>query len=89
MEEVDGHLEKDGQIVIEDIRAYFEMRHERGGLKSWDGGLVIPPGAPIEPDEYTLVLEDGRRGDIIVTRINHRGGQAAPDVSFQGSGPLA
>ncbi len=89
MERVDGHLEKGGKIVVNDLLACFETRQGSGGLTSWDGQLIVPPGSPIKLDDYTLVLDDGRRGDIIVADINHRHSQAAPDVSFQGSGPLA
>ncbi|MEX2551930.1 MAG: hypothetical protein WD627_02875 [Actinomycetota bacterium] len=88
MERVDGHLEKGGRIVVNDVLACFETRQGQGDSKSWDGQLIVLPGSPIELADYTLVLDDGRRGDITVDDINHRHGQAAPDVSFQGSGPL-
>ena len=89
MERVDGHLEKGGKIVVNDVLACFENRKGGEGSKSWDGQLIVLPGSPIELQDYTLVLDDGRRGDIVVDDINHRHGQAAPDVSFLGKGPLA
>lgn len=88
MEEVSGHLEKNGEVVVDGVKVVLEDRQERGGLKSWDGALLVSPTAPVDLDEYTLVLEDGRQGTIIVDRINHRSGEAAPDISFQGSGLL-
>lgn len=88
LERVDGHLEKGGKIVVNDVLACFETRQGSEGSKSWDGQLIVLPGSPIELQDYTLVLDDGRRGEIVVDDINHRHGQAAPDVSFQGRGPL-
>ena len=53
------------------------------GQKDWWGTLSLIDKKRVGVGEYTLELEDGRKGNIIINRISSEG-----FISFEGSGPL-
>jgi len=88
METVPGRIEKDGRVVAGDLEITLDTVTEPSGLKSWYGSLLARAEHALEPDQYELVLADGRRGTILITNMTITGGSGMVPVTFQGSGPL-
>ena len=89
MERYRATIYKEQQTVLEGLTVYLEVVTKTTGLKSWYGvfqlekaGDCIEPGGP-----YELRLDDGRRGQILVSNVVIS--SSPTQVSFQGSGPLA
>jgi hypothetical protein len=61
-----------------------------GGVDSrWSGSFKVKPDVSISiGSTYALVLSDGRRGDILVTRLTYGGRADDVKVQFRGSGQL-
>ena len=80
--ETRGRLLNEAEAVIAD-RVKEQYTVTTGPVISWDGEFDSDGSAQIsDGDEYTFVLDDGLKGDIIVSRVQHPGGH----VWFQGNG---
>jgi len=64
MELVRGRIVNGGDTVVDGAQVELETRTRFGGLKCWDGEVVIPTRAKLNGGPYQLLLEDGRFGTI-------------------------
>ena len=54
-------------VVAPDVEGDFRISTRRGGTQYWEGQLYVPPDAAIyDGGTYTLRLDDGREGEILV-----------------------
>jgi hypothetical protein len=85
MERFRGKLLDGDRVVAEGLTG--TLHHDPGPFPSWRGTFA-PPGVGAVPLRrlITLALDDGRQGDIFVTRIDPAWG--AEPFEFQGAGPL-
>lgn len=87
---VRARLEQNDKIVIDDIEIDLHEHDPIEGLKSWRGSFWATHEMGLEPgQQFRLVLEDGRAGDMFIERMVIRGGTLEVPVHFVGSGPLA
>lgn len=83
-----GKILRDGQIVLDPATGDLQESETAGGIKRWGGQVALPTGKVLPVgDSYQLVLDDGRKGDILVARGSY-GSHQASVVTFAGSGPL-
>ena len=89
MERVRGRILKGDELVLEDLDIALNIVRPDRDLPGWSGSFYLQdPGACIEPGgAYRLVLEDGRSGEIIVSRLDLRSLKGT-GIHFKGSGPL-
>lgn len=93
MEQFRGNILDGDRVLAANVEGVMERTWPRGGrLYEWHGQLELPSGAA--PPEfisvggpYRLKLEDGREGDILVSRIG-MSSHGSTSVEFQGTGPL-
>jgi hypothetical protein len=57
-----------------------------GQLAGWEGWVQATNGSAISPGDYTLVLDDGRQGAILVIGM-HASSSSDPVSRFRGNGP--
>jgi hypothetical protein len=69
-------------VIAENIDVLINESPPSSISKSWQGGFELPFNSVKLGGKYELILEDGRSGDIIITRININ------LVKFIGTGPL-
>ena len=83
-----GTIKSHEQVLLENVDIVIEQTVDApSGLKSWGGSFELPPESHIEPGgPYDLVLENGKSGDILVTKVSIRNRRSA--VRFVGTGPL-
>ena len=63
-----GRLEHAGVVVFENIDVLLHVNAGTAGEGSWYGSFTAPSPHSLEPGMYCdLVLEDGRRGRILIT----------------------
>lgn len=67
-----GTLTDGGSPVLDPANVYIEYLGPQDGTRSnWNGYLLVPEGHPLQPGVvYTLSLEDGRSGDLVVNRFD-------------------
>jgi hypothetical protein len=83
MEHVRGTFRKSGTPVVEDADIHLIVNVNR----RWYGSFELPVDTPMqEPGAYTLQLQDGRYGDVVVTAIRCLVGCTVGQ--FAGNGPL-
>jgi hypothetical protein len=55
------------QLVAPDAEGDYRISTRRGGMQYWEGSVAVPPDAAIhDGGKYTLRLDDGRQGEIII-----------------------
>lgn len=82
-----GKLARGGRVVIPFVEGDYQVQPPgQAGLGSWDGMFDLPEGYGISPGDFELILDDGRSGQIVITRI-HAGSHSPTEVSFSGNGP--
>jgi hypothetical protein len=59
---------------------------QNGTLRGWEGWFEIPGGKAVGHGNYTLELDDGSIGRIMVNRVQQSSGSNAR-ASFTGQGP--
>ena len=71
MESIRATIYDGEEPVGDDLDGFLEVVvAEVGRLKSWFGCVALPWGSQIRPGgPFSLVLADGRRGQIIVNRL--------------------
>ncbi len=81
-----GTIKKGDQVLLDNIPIRFEVNHDqRSGLKEWYGSFELSSGSPIElGSSYSLILSDGRSGDILISNIQT--GSSRNSAQFRGSG---
>jgi hypothetical protein len=62
-----GSLVRNGQVILENITGYLWDQVGPEGQRFWLGVFALPAGHPFSAEDYRLVLDDGRAGDIVVT----------------------
>lgn len=88
MEHVSGRITRGQEVAYDDVKMWIDV-HDRGSVKSWNGGFTLPPGTYVELGEtYRVYLRDGRQGDMSIKKISV-GSHKGASVLFQGTGPLA
>jgi hypothetical protein len=65
-----GKLLRDGQVILAGVAGHLWDHSGPAGRRFWSGTLALPPGCPLPPGDYRLVLDDGRAGDIEVTWVS-------------------
>ena len=87
MERVRGRILKGDEVVLENLDITLFVRPARG-LPTWSGSFFLSePGAYIEAGSiFSLVLDDGRSGEIQVSGDNP--GPRETGVGFRGRGSL-
>ena len=88
MKNLRGTIKKGDEVILEDVEVFLTVKKPPLGLQEWHGTFKLPEFRYFEPgQQYKLILEDGRSGQIIIG-----GGTISPpfpaSVSFQGSGDL-
>ncbi len=79
-----GHTLVAGQLSVELL-----LEGGVGGDSRWNGSFKVRPDVSVSIGlTYTLMLADGRRGDILVTRLTYGGSSDDVKVQFRGSGKL-
>jgi hypothetical protein len=87
MEFFQGQLVKNGEVFIDDVEGELEIRPTTEGATSWSGYFRLPSSQPLTlPDQYLLVLDDGRVGVILAGEIRTR--RRAQVAVFVGLSPL-
>lgn len=87
MEVVRGQVQKNDQVVIEDVEIYLDIQ-ATGPLKSWNAHFDLEESVPdLMSGQFRLVLQDGREGDFFVANLSI-GSEGITGVDCQGSGPL-
>ena len=86
MRPVKGRFRQGGQIVAEDVPVYLKVVGREPHVL-WYGSYQVPKGAPlVEPGQYEIEFEDGRRGNVTISDGITRG--AFRYGGFTGNGPL-
>jgi len=89
MESFRGKILDEEKVVLEGVEGELFMDKDAAGITSWSGQFELPFPESIQPDAtYTLALDDGRKGQIIVTRMHIDTDTESSLVRFQGSGAL-
>jgi hypothetical protein len=85
-----GKLSKKGKAITATVSGTLnEGTRPRSGVTFWDGTIIVAGGARLSiGEDYTLDLDDGRAGDIVILDI-HQAGLSQPLVAFRGIGALA
>jgi len=84
IEHTHGKITRGGEMLADDVTVWFE-KVQHGKFHDWHGGLTLPEGHSIGVGgPYRLELDDGRSGEILVTKIRFGG----TDAAFQGSSEL-
>lgn len=80
----------EGELVIEDVRVTISewTEHDGEGLDRWEGTFSVPTAgpAPTVGDNYLLRLEDGRAGEMLLSRSSVGGGTTR--YRYTAAGPL-
>jgi len=85
MENFRGKITDGDQIVVDNVEGQLYFH----GASSWDGKFEMPSPEQIQLNgSYTLALDDGRKGSIIITGKDIGSGTQWGVVRFQGSGAL-
>jgi hypothetical protein len=81
-------LDPRGQIRFENLDIYIATGGLPGGGGAWVG-YFDPPTASglITGETFGLILEDGRRGDILIQGVRSKG-EHAPRILFSAERPL-
>ncbi len=84
-----ANILKDEEVILEDLDVWVDV-HDDGVLKSWDGHFALDQPSPCDlmSGNLRIVLDDGRSGELFVTRINTGADFSEINVDFQGTGPL-
>jgi hypothetical protein len=78
-----GTIKEGETTILEDIELSLTTGRGRDTFTYWHGSFRLPKGKYIDVGgPYQLILDDGRAGEMIITRANDS------DVQFQGSGEL-
>ncbi len=87
MEFFQGQLVKNGAVMLDDVDGELEIHTAPDGNVSWSGYFRVPNTfAPGLPDQYLLLLDDGRVGVIMAGEVRTRG--KAQVAVFVGLSPL-
>ncbi len=70
------------RIIAESMKMWIEM-----SSKSW-GGWFTSPDPRIDPGDYSIELDDGRKGNIVISNVSADSNQKTI-ANFIGNGPLA
>jgi hypothetical protein len=84
-----GTILKGGQVVLPAVSGTIQHNvNGYSGIQSWTGDFVVPPGMSLPAGEnYHLVTEDGREGDILVRSVSQS--SSGPTVAdFIACGPI-
>lgn len=85
-----GRLERNGQIIVDDVEFDLHVQTPPDGLSSWRGSFTAAHEYGFEPGQLCrIVFEDGRAGDLYIEQVVIRGGSQTSPVRFLGTGPLA
>ena len=84
---VKGVLRTEGQVIISDLDVIVHVYKPPVGLKEWHGRFTLPQSVLLDATTYELCLSDGRKGKIIIIRVNISSGRDTV-VEFRGTGPL-
>jgi len=86
-----GDLFRADDVLLKNVRVGIEEVNPPGKLGTWYGSFVRPGNQDFDiasamksDTPHTLVLDDGRKGNIIITRAS----PTDSEVQFQGTGPL-
>jgi hypothetical protein len=85
---VSGNLLCDGRVILEGIAGHLWDHAGPAGRRFWSGEFAVPPGRPLPPGDYQLVLDDGWAGDIQITWVSAAGALATAVANFILAGPL-
>jgi hypothetical protein len=80
-----GMLQRDGQVIADPVTGDLREGTLPNDMRTW-GGEIDPPAA-FGVGQYDLILNDGRRGQIIVKSISSSS-HSGQKITFSGSGPL-
>lgn len=88
MRRLRGTIKEGDEVILENVEILLTEIKPPLGLQEWRGTFKLQEFRYFEPgQQYTLILEDGRSGQIIVS-----GETISPpfpaSVRFQGSGDL-
>jgi hypothetical protein len=87
IERISGKVtDKDGQITVGVIGTMDVTPGGDGQLGSWRGELKLPLDISIAPGAFTLTLDDGRKGNVIITSMRENVGTRNA-AAFVGKGP--
>jgi len=87
MEFFQGQLVKNGAVILDDVDGELEIQTAADGQVSWSGYFRMPHTfAAGLPDQYLLLLDDGRLGVILAGEVRTRG--KAQVAMFVGLSPL-
>ena len=83
-----GKILRGDQVVVDGVSGRLDQVALPGGLSEWKGEFRLPQGQPLPAGGgYRVVLDDGRSGDISVSRSSV-GGHQSTAVNFHGDGLL-
>ena len=84
IEHARGKITRGGAVLADGVDVWIE-KVLHGMLYDWNGGLTLPEDHSIGVGgPYRLELDDGRSGEILVTKMRFSGTEAI----FQGSSTL-
>ena len=80
-----GTLKLGDQLLLENVPVSVKQSINKSGINSWNGSFIAPVGMNFDADgPYTLSLEDGRSGMILISSMTINSG--ATLVEFQSTG---
>jgi hypothetical protein len=79
-----GYIESGGVVKYRNVSGSYSISTSRGGMKSWSGSLKILSGETPELTDGVLYMNDGKKGNIMITKFNLPSGP----ILFQGNGPI-
>ncbi len=87
METFQGQLVKNGAVILDDVDGEFEVHTAADGHVSWSGYFRLAQSSRVSlPDQYLLLMDDGRLGVILSGEVRTRGKEQV--VVFVGLSPL-
>ncbi len=79
-----GYIETGGKVRYNNVSGRYSISTDRGGIKSWSGSLEILSGETPELINGILYMNDGKKGNIRITKLNLPSGP----IFFKGNGPI-
>jgi hypothetical protein len=81
-----GTILEGEEVVAPEAEGDYRVSTLRGGEQHWEGNVSVPPDAAIyDGGAYTLRLDDGREGEIIV-RAGPYTAPSGKSYVFKGNG---